>query len=245
MERTRDDDRGIDDRAETHEEEEGGRQTAASNDGEKEGRQETLITLTPAQLDELVTRAAATAVEAAFEQERLAGRKVKEPDSIRYVPRVGPVRKQGGLTHYDPETDEEFDPFVRAHMWRPDRIDSCHCGQVKFARIMQKVGERDIRDAQRPIVDPSSGRVLAQPHRFVVDPVDGSEILPAELFLTDEKRAHLLECKKAHYVGLGIAAQVADKVANPDAQPHSTFNPSAGQELAAQAHLAAAGHDVG
>ena len=236
---------GTDTSAETHEEKESRGEARVEKEGRSQDSGAQVIQLTQAQLDELVQRAAATAVEAAFEQERLAGRKVPEPDSVRYVPRQGPPRKQGGLLHYDPETDEAFDPYVRALMWRPDRIDSCHCGEVQYARTMTKVGERDIRDAQRPIVDPSSGVVLTQPHRFVVDPQTGEEILPPALMLDDDKRAHLLACKLAHYDRLGISSRVAELVAHPEAQPKTKFDPRAGQELAAQAHYAAAGHDVG
>ena len=242
--RNGDGNRGTDG-AGTHEEKARREEKGHEEKGHEEKGEPQIVQLTTDQLDELISRAAATAVEAAFEQERMAGRHVPEPDSVRYVPRQGPPRRQGGLQHYDPDSDESFDPFVRAVMWRPDRIDSCHCGAVQYARTMTKVGERDIRDAQRPIVDPSSGVVLTQPHRFVVDPQTGDPILPAALMLDDEKRAHLVACKKAHYDRMGVAGQVAEKVANPASQPTSDFDPRAGQELAAQAHYAAAGHDVG
>lgn len=103
----------------------------------------------------------------------------------------------GGLENYDPETGKSFDPYMRAEMWRADKIQTCPCGSHQYAMTICVTGEPDIMDAQRPQIDAISKMVTRQPYRFVTDPVTGECTIPEGLRLNDDIRAHFAACQAA------------------------------------------------
>lgn len=106
-------------------------------------------------------------------------------------------RDRSGFEHFDGETNEVFDSTIDALMFRPDLLNECPCGEVRYVMTFRVEGGRDIRDAQRAQVVMSgdrTGEIIRSAAQFVNDPLTGDCLVPEELRPTDEKTAHLLAC---------------------------------------------------
>ncbi len=102
-----------------------------------------------------------------------------------------------GVRMFDPSTGTDYDQAVSMEMWRPDLTRSCPCGQVRYAHTQRFDGEQAIEHATHAVIDQKSGAVAMQGWRGAYSE-SGECLIPDELCLDDDKRAHLHECTTDH-----------------------------------------------
>lgn len=157
------------------------------------------VTLTPEQLEHMLTAAADKAVERIE-----AKRRQSRPSGGRPPARAKP----GGMRVFNPETREEVDATQKAWLWRRDVIDVCPCGQERYARTMEFQGSQNIDEAQYPVM--SGDRVVQLAWEHV-------ESMPEDLQRTEAKAEHFRACNEAHIEVVPISADAigqAGKITN-------------------------------
>lgn len=88
------------------------------------------------------------------------------------------------------------DPNLRVQMWRPDRIETCPCGEYRYALTMEFVGSNKVKEAMRPVIDTERGMVVQMAWQYAFAD-DGSCLIPEDLRRDEETVEHFGECRTA------------------------------------------------
>ena len=150
------------------------------------------ITLDKSELQAMLDKAADAAIEKA--------EKLQHVDTSQRPQVLAPRKKSRGgvgphgIRPFDPRTKEFGSLTDREWLWNPSKITRCPCGEIEFAETQEYIGTFHIQEAM-------TATVLRDGNMQVVatrDPWMTLDTLPEHLERTDEKVAHLIECKAAH-----------------------------------------------
>ena len=150
------------------------------------------ITLSKSDLQAMLDKAADSAIARA--------EKLQNVDTSQRPQVLAPRKKSraGAGPHnirsFDPRTKEFGSLTDREWLWNPSKITRCPCGEAEFAETQEYIGTFHIQEAMTPTVlrDGQMNIVATR------DPWMTLDTMPEHLKRTEEKVAHINECKAAH-----------------------------------------------